>query len=192
MLSGKDKESGRGGGRGCQHYMDKGQSVLSQALMHTTGIIPTCARFFALPLLGPQGCMVPCGHKRHQTYGMLKPVGVHCILLTDVSVLRKLEVTSLITVCPPPLPPDYRVSPGPLQAIQTSVHASRTGTGPLLLLLLLLLLLSSLSSSSLLSSSSPSSPLCRVFILIFLRQTVSLGNKVLQLFCCYYSWCLYR
>ena len=27
---------------------------------------------------------------------------------------------------------------------------------------------------------------------IFLRQTVSLGNIVLQLFCCYYSWCLYR
>ena len=47
-------------------------------------------------------------------------------------------------------------------------------------LLLLLLLLSS------------SSPLCRVFTLIFLRQTMSLGNTVLQLFCCYYSWCLYR
>ena len=31
----------------------------------------------------------------------------------------------------------------------------------------------------------------RVFILIFLRQTMSLGNTVLQLFCCYYSWCLY-
>ena len=29
--------------------------------------------------------------------------------------------------------------------------------------------------------------LCRVFILIFLRQTMSLGNAVLQLFCCYYS-----
>ena len=37
------------------------------------------------------------------------------------------------------------------------------------------------------SSSSSSSPLCRVFILIFLRQTMSLGNTVLQLFCCYYS-----
>ena len=45
-----------------------------------------------------------------------------------------------------------------------------------------------LSSSS---SSSSSSPLCRVIILIFLRQTVSLGNTVLQLFCCYYSLCLY-
>jgi hypothetical protein len=44
----------------------------------------------------------------------------------------------------------------------------------------------------LLSSSSSSSPLCRVFILIFLTQTVSLGNTVLQLFCCYYSRCLYR
>ena len=44
----------------------------------------------------------------------------------------------------------------------------------------------------LLSSSSLSSPLCRVFILIFLRQTMSLGNTVLQLFSCYYSWCLYH
>ena len=40
--------------------------------------------------------------------------------------------------------------------------------------------------------SSSSSPLCSVFILIFLRQNMSLGNTVLQLFCCYYSWCLYR
>ena len=47
-----------------------------------------------------------------------------------------------------------------------------------------------LSPSS--SSSSSSSPLCGVFIHIFLRQTMSLGNTVLQLFCCYYSWCLYR
>ena len=39
----------------------------------------------------------------------------------------------------------------------------------------------------LLSSSSTSSPLCRVFILIFLRQTMSLGSTVLQLFCCFYS-----
>ena len=57
--------------------------------------------------------------------------------------------------------------------------------GPLIASLLLLLLLSS-------SSSSSSSPLCRVFILISLRQTMSLGNSVLQLFCCFYSWCLYR
>jgi len=49
---------------------------------------------------------------------------------------------------------------------------------------LLLLLLS--------SSSSSSSPLCRVFILIYLRKTMSLDNTVLQLFCCYFSWCLYR
>ena len=42
----------------------------------------------------------------------------------------------------------------------------------------------------LLSSSSSSSPLCRVFIFIFLRETMSLGNTVLQLFFCYYSWCL--
>ena len=52
-----------------------------------------------------------------------------------------------------------------------------------------LLLLLLLSSSSLPSSSSP---LCRVFILIFVRKTMSLGNTLLQLFCCYYSWCLYR
>ena len=61
-------------------------------------------------------------------------------------------------------------------------HNTVTSSSSLLLLLLLLLLL----------SSSSSSPLCRVFILIFLRQTMSLGNTVLQLFCCYYSWCLYR
>ena len=48
------------------------------------------------------------------------------------------------------------------------------------------------ASLLLLLLSSSSSPLCRVLILIFLRQTMSLGNTVLQLFCCYYSWCLYR
>jgi len=37
-----------------------------------------------------------------------------------------------------------------------------------------------------------SSHLCRIFILIFLRQTMSLGNRVLQLVCCYSSWRLYR
>jgi len=48
----------------------------------------------------------------------------------------------------------------------------------MLLLLLLLLLSSSLS------------PLHRVFIHIFLRQTMSLGDTLLQLFCrC--LWCLY-
>ena len=39
---------------------------------------------------------------------------------------------------------------------------------------------------------SSSSPLYRIFILIFLRQTMSIANTVLQLFCCYYSWCSYR
>jgi hypothetical protein len=43
-------------------------------------------------------------------------------------------------------------------------------------------------SSSLSSTLSPS---CRVFIHIFLRQTMSLGNTLLQLFCCYCLWCLY-
>ena len=66
-------------------------------------------------------------------------------------------------------------------------HIRCTSIHKLLYFNVLLLLL--LSSSS---SSSSSSPLCRVFILIFLRQTTSLGNTVLQLFCCYYSWCLYR
>jgi len=42
------------------------------------------------------------------------------------------------------------------------------------------------------SSSSSSFPSCRVCIIISLRQTMSLGNTVLQLFCCYYSLCLYR
>jgi len=41
-------------------------------------------------------------------------------------------------------------------------------------------------------SSSALSPLCRVFIHIFLRQTMFLGNRVFQLFCQYYLWCLYR
>ena len=36
------------------------------------------------------------------------------------------------------------------------------------------------------------SPLYRVFIHIFLRQTMSLVNTVFQLFCHYYLWCLYR
>ena len=49
-------------------------------------------------------------------------------------------------------------------------------------LLLLLLLL---------SSSSSLSPLCRVSIHIFLRQTMSLGNTLLQLFCLCCLWCLY-
>jgi len=35
------------------------------------------------------------------------------------------------------------------------------------------------------------SPLCRVSTLIFLRRTMSLGNTVLQLFWCNYSWCIY-
>jgi hypothetical protein len=34
-------------------------------------------------------------------------------------------------------------------------------------------------------------PLCTGSTLIFLRQTMSLGNTVLQLFWCNYSWCVY-
>jgi hypothetical protein len=43
----------------------------------------------------------------------------------------------------------------------------------------------------LLISSSSLAPLYRVFIHIFPRQTMSLGNTLLQLFCRYCSWCLY-
>ena len=39
--------------------------------------------------------------------------------------------------------------------------------------------------------SSSLFPLCRVFIHIFLRQTMSLRNTAFQLFCHYYLWCLY-
>ena len=70
--------------------------------------------------------------------------------------------------------------------------STRNESPSLSILLLLLSSSSSSSSSSLSLSSSSSSPLCRVFILIFLRQTMSLGNTELQLFCCYYSWCLYH
>jgi hypothetical protein len=33
-------------------------------------------------------------------------------------------------------------------------------------------------------------PLCRVFTLIYLKQTTFLGYAVSQLFCMYYSWCI--
>ena len=49
---------------------------------------------------------------------------------------------------------------------------------------LLLFILSSTSSSS---SASPS---CRVFTLMFVKQTMPLRNTVLQLFYSYYSWCI--
>jgi hypothetical protein len=51
----------------------------------------------------------------------------------------------------------------------------------LLLLLLLLLLLVKIPS-----------PLCRVFTHIFHRQTMSLSNTMLQLFCRYCLWCPYH
>ena len=35
-------------------------------------------------------------------------------------------------------------------------------------------------------------PVYARYLYLFLRQTMSLGNTVLQLFCCYYLWCLYR
>ena len=48
-----------------------------------------------------------------------------------------------------------------------------------------------LSSSSSSSSSSPLSPLCSVAIHIFPRQTMTLGDTLLQLFCFCCLWCLY-
>ena len=59
-------------------------------------------------------------------------------------------------------------------ALLSNVRAIMVPSVSLLLLLLLL-------------SSSSSSPLCRVFILIFLRQTMSLGNTVLNLLYFYIS-----
>ena len=53
--------------------------------------------------------------------------------------------------------------------------------------LLLLLLLSSSSSSSPLSLLSS---LCRVFTIIYLKQTMFLGYTVLQLSCIYYLCCM--
>jgi hypothetical protein len=47
------------------------------------------------------------------------------------------------------------------------------------------------NNSKLLSTSSLS-PLCRVFIHIFLRQTMSLRNTMLLLFCLYCLWRPYQ
>ena len=60
----------------------------------------------------------------------------------------------------------------------------------IVVIIIIIIIISSSSPPSLLSSSSVS-PLCRVSTLIFLRQTMSLGNTVLQLFWCNYSWCVY-
>ena len=90
--------------------------------------------------------------------------------------------------------------------IPEKIYVPRGYSVAAILLLLLMVLISLVSVLNLLyfyistfrsllllsSSSTTSSPLCRVFILKFLRQTMSLGNTVLQLFCCFYSWCLYR
>ena len=78
-------------------------------------------------------------------------------------------------------------APSWLQKLIKNKNRSGQATELLLLLLLLLLL-----SSSLLLLLSSMSPLCRVSTLIFLRKTMSLGNTVLQLFWCNYSWCVYR
>jgi hypothetical protein len=59
-------------------------------------------------------------------------------------------------------------------------HMWNVKTASIHLLLLLLL------------SSSSLSPLCRVFIHIFLRQTMSLRNTMLQLFCRCCLWCPYH
>ena len=53
----------------------------------------------------------------------------------------------------------------------------------------IILALETVNKTILSSSSSSSSPSCGVFILVLLRQIMSLRNTVLQLFCCYYSCC---
>jgi hypothetical protein len=77
----------------------------------------------------------------------------------------------------------YRHAPHNEVSVNDGPHIRRRSHNITFLLLLLLLLLS--------SSSSSLSPLCRVFIHVFPRQTVSLGNTLLQLFCRYCLWCLY-
>ena len=62
-----------------------------------------------------------------------------------------------------------------LPVVEDRGHVTQNGSPRLLLLLSLSL-----------------SPLCRVFVHIFLRQTMSLGNTAFQLFSHYYLWCLYR
>jgi hypothetical protein len=51
---------------------------------------------------------------------------------------------------------------------------------------------STFTNAKLLLLLSSVSPLCRISTLTFLRQTMSLGKSVLQLFWCNYSWCVYR
>jgi len=88
-----------------------------------------------------------------------------CVFGAAMSIKKVLFVLLLMTVIS-----------GPLKGTVLSVRMQRFQYS--------LLLLS--------SSSSSVSPLCRVSTLIFLRRTMSLGNTVLQLFWCYYSWCSYR
>ena len=73
--------------------------------------------------------------------------------------------------------------------IPETIHVSWVYSVAAVLYLQFVLLLCPWNRFCLLLSSS-SSPLCRV--LTFLRQIMSLGNTVLQLFCCFYLWCLYR
>ena len=100
-------------------------------------------------------------------------------------MLRWFPRLQVATACFSCSPPDFNFLDPCFIFMYMHYNHCHQATAHLQLNILLLLL----SSSS--SSSSPS-PLCRVFILIFLRKTLSLGNNVLHLFCCFYSWCLYR
>ena len=105
-----------------------------------------------------------------------------CVYKQMLGWFPRLQVATACFSCSPP---DLNfLDPYFIFMYMHNNHCHRA-TAHLQLNILLLLLSSS-------SSSSSSSPLCWVFILIFVRQTMSLGNTVLQLFCCYYSWCLYR
>ena len=129
-------------------------------------------------------------YKRPPTVPILNQINaVHAILPTSwISILilsSHLHLGVPIAIIPSSFPTKTlnALSVSPIRAKCPAHLAPKIFCEEYCLLLLLLLLSSSSSSSSL---------LYRVFILIFLRQTMSLGNAVLQLFCCYYSWCLYR
>jgi len=115
--------------------------------------------------------------RRRGDYLFLFKVRLACRPAHTVTVMNKLLRLTFTAVCQSEYSVDCRLERNVALVLWLlSATAEVLRGGDLLLLLL----------------SSSSTPLYRVFILIFLRQTVSLGNTVLQLFCCYYSWCLYR
>jgi hypothetical protein len=107
---------------------DQRESVLALALMHTTRILLTCVIIFAPPPTDPTARCGSVGQEGPQTYRILNSVGssfgLYSVLLTEVSVLRDLEVTSLVIIWGPP---DYRVAQGaPYRSVRRYVQL-RTG-----------------------------------------------------------------